>query len=162
MEITFYIAAVIAVLTTLRTITHHDPVHALLYLIISLLAVALVFYTLGAPFSAALEVIVYAGAIVVLFVFAVMMLDINADTQRQEKRWLQLRLWAGPSLLAIILLAVLAYTLWGGQPAGELDGVTLNAQSVGLALFGPYILVVELASFLLLSALVAATHIGRN
>ena len=74
-----------------------DAVHALLYLIVSLLAVALVFFTLGAPFVAALEVIVYAGAIMVLFVFVVMMLNLGPSAAEQERRWLAPRTWVGPA-----------------------------------------------------------------
>ena len=74
MELAFYIAGAVAVLSTILMLTRLNVVHALLYLIVSLLAVAVVFYVLGAPFVAALEVIIYAGAIMVLFVFVVMMM----------------------------------------------------------------------------------------
>ena len=70
-----------AVIATLLAITRLVAVHALLYLIVSLLAVAVVFYTMGAPLVAALEVIIYAGAIVVLFVFVVMMLNLGAKAR---------------------------------------------------------------------------------
>ena len=86
--------------------------HALLYLIVSLLAVALIFFTLGAPFVAALEVIIYAGAIMVLFVFVVMMLNLGAAAVEQEKRWRRPRTWVGPAILAAILLAELVYVLF--------------------------------------------------
>ena len=78
MEVAFYIAAIVAIVSTVLTITRLNAVHALLYLIVSLLAVAVVFYALGAPFVAALEVIIYAGAIMVLFVFVVMMLNLGS------------------------------------------------------------------------------------
>lgn len=162
MEITFYIAAVIAVLTTLRVVTHKHPVHALLYLIVSLLSVAVVFFTLGAPFAAVLEVIVYAGAIVVLFVFVVMMLGVDKDTVDQERQWLTPRIWIGPGVVAAILLVALCSALWAGGGAATITGEELNAKQVGLALFGPYMLVVELAGFLLLAALVVATHVARD
>lgn len=162
MEITFYIAAIIAVLTTLRVVTHKHPVHALLYLIVSLLSVAVVFFTLGAPFAAVLEVIVYAGAIVVLFVFVVMMLGVGSDTVDQERQWLTPRIWIGPGVVAAILLVALCSALWVGDGAAIITGEELNAKQVGLALFGPYMLVVELAGFLLLAALVVATHVARD
>ena len=79
MEFAFYICGLIAILATLRVITHTNPVHALLYLIISLLAIAGVFFSLGAYFAGALEIIVYAGAIMVLFVFVVMMLNLGGS-----------------------------------------------------------------------------------
>lgn len=162
MEITFYIAAIIAVLTTLRVVTHSHPVHALLYLIVSLLAVAVIFFTLGAPFAAALEVIVYAGAIVVLFVFVVMMLGVDDDAIRHERQWLAPRIWIGPGVVAAILLVALCSALWGGDGVAAISGEELRAKQVGLALFGPYMLVVELAGFMLLAALIVATHVARD
>ncbi|MDN5937299.1 MAG: NADH-quinone oxidoreductase subunit J [Salinisphaera sp.] len=162
MEVTFYIAAAVAVLTTLRVITHSHPVHALLYLIASLLAVAVVFFTLGAPFAAVLEVIVYAGAIVVLFVFVVMMLKVDRSTVAQERQWLDPTGWIGPGVAAAVLLAAMMYALWGSQAVGGISGQVLGAKEVGIALFGPYLLLVELASFLLLAALVIAAHVGRD
>src|SRR5665811_2175051 len=82
----FYIAAAVAVLATVLVITRTNLVHALLYLVVSLFAVAVVFYTLGAPFVAALEVIVYAGAIMMLFLFAVMLLDVRAEAPLRVPR----------------------------------------------------------------------------
>ena len=77
MELTFYIAGGVAVISTVIMLTRLNLVHALLYLIVSLLSVAVDFFVLGAPFAAALEAIVYAGAIMVLFLFVVMMLNIG-------------------------------------------------------------------------------------
>ena len=91
MEFAFYICGLIAILATLRVITHTNPVHALLYLIISLLAISGVFFSLGAYFAGALEIIVYAGAIMVLFVFVVMMLNLGGSEIEQERQWLNLR-----------------------------------------------------------------------
>lgn len=93
MEIAFYTAAAVAILATLGVITGKNPVHALLCLVVSLLAVAMIFFALGAPFAAMLEMIVYAGAILVLFVFVVMMLNLGEETIRQEKQWLALSAW---------------------------------------------------------------------
>ena len=83
MNILFYLAALVAVVATAMVITRLNTVHALLYMIVSLLALALVFYTLGAPFVAALEIIIYAGAIMVLFVFVVMMLNLGETRCRR-------------------------------------------------------------------------------
>jgi NADH-quinone oxidoreductase subunit J len=143
------------VITQLRT------VHALLYLIVSQLAVAVMFYVLGAPFVAALEVIIYAGAIVVLFVFVVMMLNLGEVAADQERRWLHSRMWIGPGILAAILLGELLYMLsQSGRPAVGMGPV--GPQQVGLALFGPYLLAVELAAMLLLAGLIGAYHLGRR
>ncbi|SPJ32734.1 NADH-quinone oxidoreductase subunit J [Kushneria phyllosphaerae] len=162
MEIAFYLAALVAIVATFRVITHTNAVHALLYLIISLMAVAVVFYSLGAPFAAALEVIVYAGAIMVLFVFVVMMLNLGSQTAHQERSWLVPRIWIGPSIMAAILLAVLVFSFWHGGGLGTISGEELSAKEVGTQMFGPYLLAVELAAMLLLAALIAASHIGRN
>jgi len=159
-EITFYICALVAVLATLRVVTNSNPVHALLYLIVSLLAVAGVFFAIGAPFAGALEVIVYAGAIMVLFVFVVMMLNLGNETVQQEKRWLKPVVWIGPMILAGLILAALSYGMIGTE--GGMGTAEITPKQVGVALFGPYLLVVELASLLLLGALVAAYHLGRD
>ena len=97
MIILFYISAFIAVLATFLVITRTNAVHALLYLIVSLLAVALIFFTLGAPFVAALEVIIYAGAIMVLFIFVIMMLNLGGEATKQEASLLTPGIWIGPS-----------------------------------------------------------------
>ena len=160
MELTFYTCALVAILATLRVVTNSNPVHALLYLVVSLLAVAGVFFALGAPFAGALEVIVYAGAIMVLFVFIVMMLNLRPETTAQERQWLKPATWIGPMLLSALLLGALVFTLVGADaPTGS---ATVGPKAVGIALFGPYVLVVELASLLLLGALVAAYHLGRD
>jgi NADH-quinone oxidoreductase subunit J len=160
MEITFYLSGAIAIAATLMVITGLSAVHALLYLIVSLLAVAIVFYVLGAPFMAALEVIIYAGAIMVLFVFVMMMLNLGKAAAAKERDWLNPGMWVGPAILAALLLAELFYIFAQG---GTLSGATaVGSKEVGIALFGPYLLGVELASLLLLAGLVGACHLGRQ
>lgn len=158
MTVIFYIASVVALAATVMVVTRTNVVHALLYLVVSLLSVALVFFVLGAPFAAALEVIIYAGAIMVLFVFVVMLLNLGPASAGQERAWLTPGIWAGPSALALVLLGELVYVLAG--PASS--GAVVDAGRVGLALYGPYLLAVELASILLLGGLVAAYHLGRG
>ena len=161
MTILFYTSAIIAVLATFLVITRTNAVHALLYLIVSLLAVALIFFILGAPFAAALEVIVYAGAIMVLFIFVIMMLNLGGATARQESQWLQPGIWRGPALLCGVLALELVY-FFVKMDALPLSGVPIAPKLVGIALFGPYALGVELASMLLLAGLVGAYHLGRR
>ncbi|GAO92762.1 hypothetical protein PSA5_08615 [Pseudomonas syringae pv. actinidiae] len=117
MEFAFYFASGIAVVSTLRVITNTNPVHALLYLIISLIAVATTFFSLGAPFAGVLEVIAYAGAIMVLFVFVVMMLNLGPASVQQERAWLKPGIWIGPVILGTLLLAELLYVLFANRPA---------------------------------------------
>lgn len=161
MEFTFYLAGFIAVLSTILVIVNPNPVHGLMYLVTSLLAVAAVFVTLGAPFAAMLEIIVYAGAIMVLFVFVVMMLNLGDSVVEQERAWLQPRVWVGPGILCAILLFPILYLMLDGQvtPAGT---EAVGPKAVGILLFGPYLLAVELASMMLTAGLVAAYHLGKH
>jgi NADH-quinone oxidoreductase subunit J len=162
MEYAFYLSAGVAVVASFRVVTGSNPVHALLYLITSLLAVAMCFFSLGAPFAGALEIIVYAGAILVLFVFVVMMLNLGPETARQERSWLTPGVWIGPGLLALLLFGQLMWALFAAPSQVPLGLEDVPSKAVGIALFGPYLLAVELASLLLLAALVAAYHLGRH
>jgi len=159
MEAVFFIAAIIAVVATALTISRLNPIHALLYLTVSLLAVAVVFFVLGAPFVAALEVIIYAGAIMVLFIFVVMMLNLGQRTIDVERHWLHPRMWIGPGILAVILIAELAFLLIRSHGA-RVAGASVGPKQVAIALYQPYLLGVELASFLLMGGLVGAYHLG--
>jgi NADH-quinone oxidoreductase subunit J len=156
----FYVSAAVAVIATVMVVTRSNAMHALLYLVISLLALALMLYLLGAPFVAALEVVVYAGAIVVLFVFAVMAFDLGPRSVKRERRWLSGRGWFGPAVLAALLFAELVYLLIA--PPTAAGTLAVAPKQVGLVLFRTYWLGVELASTLLLGGLVAAYHLGRS
>jgi NADH-quinone oxidoreductase subunit J len=151
----FYLSAAVALVSTVLVIGGRNPVHALLYLVVSLLAVALIFFLLGAPFAAALEVIVYAGAIMVLFLFVVMMLSPQWDEGLRRPRT-----WTGPGLLVAVLLAELIYLFSSGLPE-RAAAEPVGPKMVGTVLLGPYLLAVELASMLLLAGLVGAWHLGR-
>ncbi len=155
----FYVSGAVAVAATVMTITRLNAVHALLYLTVSLLAVAVAFYAMGAVFIAALEVIIYAGAIMVLFVFVVMMLNIGERGIAIERGWLTHGIWVGPSVLAAVLIAEVFYLVARGPEAGYVQNV-VGPKEVALALYGPYLIGVELASMLLLAGLVAAYHLG--
>jgi NADH-quinone oxidoreductase subunit J len=163
MNAIFWISAAVAVASTAMVVTRRNAVHALLYLILSLLAAAMVFFTLGAPFVAALEVIIYAGAIMILFVFVVMMLNPGPAVIAQEKEWFSAAAWIGPAILAAVLLGELVYALF--VPMTGRQGVgPVGPRQVAFALLDPhqYILAVELASLLLLSGLIGAYHLGRH
>ncbi len=156
----FYIAAAIAVVATVAVILQTNIVHGLLYLILSLLAVAVIFYVLGAPFAAVLEAIVYAGAIMVLFLFVIMMLNLGQHTREQERVWLTPRGWIAPSIMAAILLGQLLNVMTSIDH--ELIPEQVGVMEVSALLFGPYVLAVELASILLLAGLVAAYHLAKT
>jgi len=157
----FFVASAVAVLATILAITRANAVHALLYFVVSLFSAAFLFLLLGAPFVAALEVIVYAGAIIVLFLFAVMLLNLGPRSVDEEKKRLSAGIWVGPTILALVLALELAWVFTRGGEA--VSGVTrVGPKAVGMALFGPYVLAVELASMLLLAGLVGAYHLGRK
>ncbi|MGK0500045.1 MAG: NADH-quinone oxidoreductase subunit J [Oceanicoccus sp.] len=159
MEILFYLAAAIAFAATVLTLSRTNAVHALIYLIISLLAVAVIFFLLGAPFAAALEVLIYAGAIMVLFVFVIMMLNLGESGEAVERKWLSSSYWLVPTIMVAILLLELLIAL---QYDANTPGIAVAPKTVALELFGPYVLAVEIASMLLLAGLVGAYHLGRR
>src|SRR3954471_5263901 len=155
MPILFYIASFVAIVSTLMVITRYNPIHALLYLVVSFMAAALIFLSLGAPFVAALEVIVYAGAIIVLFIFVLMMLNVGSETAQLEKEWLQPKVWVGPSLLALVLLVELGLLLFKGK-AATMQVPEVSPRTVSLSLYREYIMAVELIGFLLMAGIVGA------
>ena len=154
----FYLGSAVALIASLLVILQRNIVHALIYLVLSLLAVAVVFFTLGAPFVAVLEAIVYAGAIMVLFLFVVMMLNLGQASREQERSWLPPRIWIAPSILAAALFVQLVLVL----PTQDMEITEVSARAVSAELFGPYVLAVELGSFLLLAGLISAYHIAKR
>ncbi|WP_226648517.1 NADH-quinone oxidoreductase subunit J [Microbulbifer variabilis] len=162
MNFVFYLTSAIAVVATAMVIFHKNAVHALLYLVTSLLAVAVIFYQFGAPLAAALEVIIYAGAIMVLIVFVIMMLNQGDSTVVQEQTWLQPRTWLGPALLSALLLAQLILLVSSGKISSNQTFHYIGPKQIGIALFSHYVLAVELASMLLLAGLVGAFHLARR
>lgn len=161
MEATFYISAGIAILATVMVITSYNMIHALIYLVVSFLAIAVVFYVLGAPFIAALEIIIYAGAIVVLVIFVIMMLNLREETVEEEKKWLTRDIFIFPAILSLILLGELIYIIVvsGSTP---FDQPAISSKQVGMSLYGPYVIGVELSGILLMSGIVGAYHLGRQ
>ena len=156
MNTIFYIAAAVAVTASVMAIRNRNAIHALLYLIISLLSVSVIFYILGAQLIAALEVIVYAGAIMVLFIFVVMMLNLGME-EKTERKWLTPGMWVMPAILMVILI----YVLQGlGQEKTSPEPIT--PKQVGVKLFTTYVIIVEIAGVLLLAGIVGAYHLGKR
>ena len=161
MTVVFYIAGAVALISTLLVITRRNTIHALLLLVVSLLAVAVVFYSLGAPFVAALEVIIYAGAIIVLFLFTVMLLNVGRQAEGDEPGRLRGIHFVAPGILAGVLLVLLAIAIASG-PSAQVGARAVGPTEVGAALYGPYAIGVELASTLLLAALIGARHLAQR
>lgn len=160
MEPDVLVSAAITLSAAAMAVTRLNAVHALLYLIVALLALALIFARLGAPFAAVIQVIIYAGAITVLFVFVVMMLNLGAAAEACERQWMPLRQWRGPTVLALVLFVESVYVIVHG--AASDTPAAVGAKAVGATLFGPWIVVVELTSLMLLAGLVVVWHVGQG
>jgi NADH-quinone oxidoreductase subunit J len=160
MNVFFYIAAIVAIVSTVMAISGRNAIHSLLYLILSLLAVSVVFYLLNAPFVAALEVIIYAGAIMVLFIFVTMMLNIGIEKET-EKKWLRPVMWILPAVLAAILLTDLILAVSSVKTIPP-DKVDILPKQVGISLFSTYLLAVEIAAILLMAGVIGAYHLGSQ
>ncbi|MBP1148266.1 MULTISPECIES: NADH-quinone oxidoreductase subunit J [Methylocaldum] len=156
----FYSSALISVISTLLVIVSLNAVHALLYVILSLLASGVVFFLMGAYYGAMLQIIVHIGAIMMLFLFVVMMLNLGRRTLEQERKWLPPAAWRWPSAMAAVLLTELIFVLMQEERAAL--GHIVASKEVGIRLLGPYVLAVELASMLLLAGLVGAYHLTRQ
>ena len=155
----FYVFAAILIFAALRVITARNPIHAALFLVLSFVSASGIWMLLEAEFLAITLVLVYVGAVMVLFLFVVMMLDINLDRLR-EGFWRYLPVGA----LVGILLAVEMGLVLGGKYFG-LDEMPApapaaadhsNTREIGLRLYTDYVYPFELASLLLLIAMVAA------
>lgn len=158
LDITFYLLAAVILIATAMAITRRNLVHAVLYLVVSFFGSAMLFYLLGAPFLAALEVIIYAGAIMVLFLFIIMMIDVERSPE-QRPSFRQLAPAAGVTLGYGIAGALL---LAGSEDhAALLTAATATPRAFGRYLIENHWLMVEVISLLLLVALVGALYLGR-
>jgi len=159
-QIIFYILAAAAVIGTILAISERHPVHAILYLVTSLFAVAVIFYLLAAPLVAAFEVILYAGAIMVLFLFVIMMLDLGHPEQGLSphwREWLPALVLAGVCIACMVAVIVARHAFAVPSPAQ-----TLTVREVAQRLFREHGLAVELVSLQLLFALVGAWYLGKQ
>lgn len=167
-EALFMVAATVCIISALLTITAHNVVHALLYLVVMMLAIALIFFLLGSSFAAALQIIVYAGAIMVLFIFVTMMLHQGEKSLNEERQLFELRGSLGAFALSGVLLVELIISLSSfDSPLIISNGESfvrhpISVEQLGQQLYGPYQLLVVIAAMMLLSALISAIHIGRR
>lgn len=161
MNVTFYISASIAVLATVLAITRKKAVHGLLYTVVSFLSVAVTFLILGAPFAAALEVITYAGAIMIMVLFVIMTLTPEVKNTGIKDPESFKRPWIVPILLVLVLLGEFVYIVVAGS-GPDLSGTQISPKQVGIALFAEYALGTELATMLLLAGLAGAYHLWHS
>ena len=155
---TFYVFAVILVLSALRVITARNPVHSALFLVLAFFTSAALWILLRAEFLAITLVLVYVGAVMVLFLFVVMMLDINLDRLR-EGFWSYLPLGATVGVLMVIEMGLVLWNRYSGLqsavPAQSQQAVS-NTKALGRLLYTDFVYPFELAAVLLLVAIVAA------
>ena len=158
----FYFLSGIAVIGAIVTITRRNPVHSALALIFTLLALAGLYLMLYAPFVAAVQIVLYAGGIMVLFLFVIMLVNIEKAEleERFNKQWLV------AVLASVALGGLLLYVLRNGQGIFPTNVVTLpedkNTQMIGLQLYQNYLLPFEIASLLLLVAIVGAVVMAKK
>ncbi|MCM8611049.1 NADH-quinone oxidoreductase subunit J [Accumulibacter sp.] len=160
----FYFLAAILVVAGLRVITSRNPVHAALYLVLAFFTASGIWMLLQAEFLAIALVLIYVGAVMVLFLFVVMMLDINLDRLR-EGFWSYLPLG---SIIALLMVAEMGLVL-GGNYLGlfevevpQTSADHSNVQAVGRLLFTDYVYPFELASVILLVGIVAAVALTQR
>jgi NADH-quinone oxidoreductase subunit J len=158
----FYFLSILAVVSALVTITRRNPVHSALALIFTLLALAGLYLMLYAPFVAAVQIVLYAGGIMVLFLFVIML--VNIEKAELEERFNKQGLVG--TVAAVALGALLLFVLRHGNqifpstiqnfPEGE------NTQQIGLQLYQNYLMPFEIASLLLLVAIVGAVVMAKK
>ena len=157
--VAFVVLALLAVGSALGLILKRNPIHGALFLVVNLASVAALYLTLGAEFLAAAQVIVYAGAIMVLFVFAIMVLIPGKEETGVDPRR-RLRLAALPvgGVLLVLLVVVVGRAVVATGPAGAPG----NVETVGRLLFTDYLFPFELTSVLLLAAMVGVLLLARR
>ena len=154
----FYFLAIILVFASLRVVTLRNPVHAALHLVLAFFSASGIWILLQAEFLAIALILVYVGAVMVLFLFVVMLLDINLDRLR-EGFWSYLPLGAIVALLIVAEMSLVLYARFSGvseSVAGQTGASFSNAKAVGRLLFTDYVYPFELASVILLVGIVAA------
>lgn len=155
----FYVLAGVILLTTGLAITRRNLVHAVVYLVFSFFGSAMMFYLFGAPLLAVLEVIIYAGAIMILFLFIIMMVKVEIS----EKRLFPILQWL-PILMIAVVYLVIGAVIVSSAPGSQvtLEVALAKPKAFGEYLFQRHWLVIEIVSLLLLIALVGALYLGRR
>lgn len=159
-QILFWILAVVTLFSALMVITSKNPVYSVLRLIITFFTISGHYILLNAQFLAVVNIIVYAGAIMVLFLFVLMLMNLTKDTEPQKNKWLKIAgALAGGSLL-LVMIAALKST---EQKMTELGSGDIGLiQNLGKVLFSDYVVPFEISSILFLSAMVGAVLIGKK
>jgi NADH-quinone oxidoreductase subunit J len=157
----FYFLSFLAIMFGLMVVLSKNPIHSVLYLVLTFFAIAGHYVLLNAQFLAAVHIIVYAGAIMVLFLFVIMLLNLNKETEPHKSIWLK-----GTAAIASgSLLVVLVGSLKDAELITNTQNFDPNIgliENLGTTLFGPFLLPFEVASILLLGAMVGAVMLGKR
>ena len=158
-SVIFYVLAALILVSTGLAITRRNLVHAVVYLILSFFGSGMLFYLLGAPLLAALEVIIYAGAIMVLFLFIIMMLRVEGV----EEQFFPVRQWI-PALGMCLVFISAGMLMIMGDPESRipLKAAVAEPMFFGHYLFRKHWLAIEIVSLLLLIAVIAVLYLGKN
>jgi NADH-quinone oxidoreductase subunit J len=160
-QILFWLLSALTVFSALVVITRKNPVYSVLWLIITFISISGHYILLNAQFLAVVNVIVYAGAIMVLFLFVIMLMNLNADTEPKKNIWLQfVGVISGGCLMTVIIAALKGADT--KSRIAETGGDIGLIENLGKVLFSQYILPFEISSVLFLSAMVGAVVIGKK
>ncbi|HEY6062436.1 MAG TPA: NADH-quinone oxidoreductase subunit J [Chitinophagaceae bacterium] len=161
-QILFWLLSVVVLFSALMVITSKNPVYSVLWLIATFFAISGHYILLNAQFLAIVNVIVYAGAIMVLFLFVIMLMNLNKETEPRKNRWLKMAGAVAGGCLLLVLVAALKNTDIKQQQALVNGGSIGLIRNLGKELFSTYVVPFEISSILFLSAMVGAVVIGKK
>ena len=161
-QILFWVLSVMALFSALMMITSKNPVHSVLWLIVTFFAISGHYIVLNAQFLAIVNIIVYAGAIMVLFLFVIMLMNMNKSTEPQKNRWLRIAGGVAGGCLLLILVAALKDSEVKSHSTEVVTGDIGLIKNLGKELFSTYVVPFEISSILFLSAMVGAVVIGKK
>ena len=159
-EILFWTLSVVALFSALMVVISKNPVYSVLWLIITFFTISGHYILLNAQFLAVVNIIVYAGAIMVLFLFVIMLMNLNKDTEPQKNKWLKLAGALAGGCLLLVLVAALRNTEKSMTELGT--GEIGLIQNLGKTLFSDFVVPFEISSILFLSAMVGAVVLGKK
>ena len=161
-QVLFYFLSVMAIGSALMVVLSKNPVHSVLWLIVTFFAISGHYILMNAQFIGIVNIIVYAGAIMVLFLFVIMLMNLNSETEPKKNKWLRLAgIVAGGSFM-LVLVAALKEAEKKGQIAQYNGGDIGLIKNLGHTLFTEYVIPFEISSVLFLSAMVGAVVIGKK
>ncbi len=158
----FYILTTFSLGFALMVVLARNPVHSVLYLILTFFTLSGHYVLLNAQFLAAVNIIVYAGAIMVLFLFTIMFLNMNTETEQQKSGLARIAAAVAGGMLLVILVGVLKRADTGGADVATFNSQVGMVRDLGMVLYKDYLLPFELASVLFLSAMVGAVMLGKR